>query len=83
MKNGDGLEVMGFHDLVELSVSLFDKIFQEPSRANIAEVIQVVTQFHKLVSREDNIEMLEGVSRIELYNILSIMNKGKSLGPDG
>eukprot|EP01018_Ginkgo_biloba_P018081 Gb_04379 [translate_table: standard] len=69
-------------DLAALGVQHFSGIFKEPDRANLGEIIKVVTYFLRMVGDEDNAMLYREITKEELLVVLNALQKEKSPGPD-
>jgi hypothetical protein len=65
-----------------LGVKHFSYIFKEPERANIGEILKVISYFPRMLEDEDNEELFKEVSREELSKFLSSFQKDRCPGPD-
>jgi hypothetical protein len=83
MTNTEGNKVRGFKELADLGIQHFKGIFEEPTSANIGEILRVISLFPRLVNEEDNERMFMSVTKEELLYVLSTFKKDRSLGLDG
>ena len=72
-----------FEELAETEVEHFQNLFKAPAGANIAEIMSIAQAFPRFVGEEENLSLMEEVSKEELKVALQSFQKDKSPGPDG
>jgi hypothetical protein len=66
-----------------MAKNLFQALFKEDQNTNIAEIIRLALFFPRFVDEEGYRDPFFKVCKVELKETLHIMQKYKSLGPDG
>ena len=72
-----------FDDLAQLGKSHLENLFKEDQQTTIAEIIQVSQFFPKIITEEDNSDLMEEVTNEELKATLHSFQRDKSPGPVG
>ena len=83
MKKFNGDQAHSFEDLASLGVNFFKNLYKATEEISIAEVIRVAQFFPRFIEEEGNDSIMAPVTKEEVEDILKLMQKDKSPGPDG
>eukprot|EP01018_Ginkgo_biloba_P032904 Gb_28853 [translate_table: standard] len=79
----DGSDACKFEDVAKARVKHFSSLFKDEERVSIAEAIRMTQFYPRFVNEEDNLSVMESVSKEELLDALHSFQKDKSPRPDG
>lgn len=60
----------------------FERLYQEPERANLAKILKVISFFPRMVNEEDNEVLFSPITKEELNNVLYSFKKERSMSPN-
>jgi hypothetical protein len=83
IRASDDSMVRSFKANAKEGVRHFKSLFQEPDGCPIQEILEVISKFRPVFTKEMNRSMVEEVSEPKLHATLSSMQKGKRPRPDG
>jgi hypothetical protein len=83
IEKSDGTMVHSFKDKAEEGARHFFNQFQKPVGCLIQEILEVISKFDPVFSKEMNRSLSKEVSKSKVHDALFSMQKGKSPGPDG
>ena len=72
-----------FEGMASTGVEHFKSLFKALAQVSIAEVIRTAQLFPRFVEEDDNLSLMEEVTKGELKEVLQSFQKDKSPGPDG
>jgi hypothetical protein len=62
----DGALASNFEDIEYTMVDNFNGLFKQDNRSTLVEVVRMDTLFPRFITKEDNVSILEEVSKVEL-----------------
>jgi hypothetical protein len=83
IKNETGVMVSSFHEKAKAGAHYFENLLKASAGCPIQKILEVVTKFQPIFSREMNLSLEEEVTEVEVHSSLASMQNGKSPGPDG
>jgi hypothetical protein len=70
IRRNDGCSTTCFQDISKLLVDYFEGIYKEDSGASISKVVRMTSSFPSFVEEEDNVRLLEVVSKDKLQEVM-------------